>query len=48
MNELAAKARSGTLTAAERVEVESYNRVGHLVAIIQARARQVLERRRSA
>jgi hypothetical protein len=48
MNELAAKARAGTLSPDERVEIESYSRVGNLVAIIQARARQVLERRRSA
>jgi hypothetical protein len=48
MNALAEKARQGTLSEQERQEIESYNRVGHLMAILQARAKQVLHRRRSA
>lgn len=48
MNLLAEKARQGSLSEPERREIESYNRVGHLMAILQARAQQVLHRRRSA
>ncbi len=42
MNRLAAKARQGTLTKAERSEAEQYNLVSHLLALLQAKARQAL------
>ncbi|MBI1903018.1 MAG: hypothetical protein HYS13_18115 [Planctomycetia bacterium] len=39
MNQLAAKARKGTLTAKERFEAEQYNLVSHMLAFLQAKAR---------
>lgn len=45
MNMLAEKGRQAALSEAERREIESYNRVGHLVAIVQARATQILQQR---
>jgi hypothetical protein len=44
MEDLAEKAQTGTLTAAERVEAESYNRVAHLLALFHSKARQSLRR----
>ena len=46
MEELAAKAGSGTLTAQERGEAETYNRVAHLLALLQSKARQSLQSRK--
>jgi hypothetical protein len=43
MQALAAKARQGTLTPAEQDEVESYERVGHLVALLKSKARKSLK-----
>jgi hypothetical protein len=43
MHELAAKAREGTLTAAEQHEAESYERIGHLVALWRSKARKSLK-----
>jgi hypothetical protein len=43
MHALAAKAREGTLTTAEQSEVESYERIGHLVALLQSKARKSLK-----
>jgi hypothetical protein len=43
MNKLAAKARQGTLTPAERHEAESYERIGHLVALWRSKARKSLK-----
>ena len=48
MNRLAAKARRGNLTAAERAEAEQYNLVSHLLALLQAKARKTLRREESA
>jgi hypothetical protein len=42
MNALAAKAREGRLTREEDEELENYIRIGHLLGILQSRARQVL------
>lgn len=44
MRELAAKAREGTLTAAERRETDEYERVGTLLAILKSRARLRLKK----
>jgi hypothetical protein len=44
MNELAEKARAGTLTARERREAETFNRVAHLLALLHSKARQSLGR----
>jgi hypothetical protein len=46
MRVLSEKARAGTLTRAERDEINSYEVVGHLVSILQSRARQALKRTR--
>ena len=43
MNALSAKARAGTLTAAEDEELENYVHVGHLLGTLQSRARQALK-----
>ena len=39
MNELAALARDGELTEAQRQELETYNHIGHALAIMQSKAR---------
>jgi hypothetical protein len=46
MNELAEKARTGTLTPGERQVAEAYNRVAHLLALLHSKARQALTRSR--
>jgi hypothetical protein len=42
MELLAEKAREGTLSAEERAEAESYERVGHFVSLLKSKARQSL------
>jgi hypothetical protein len=46
MEELAEKAGAGTLTAQERQEAETYNRVAHLLALLQSKARLSLRTRK--
>lgn len=48
MNQLAAKARKGTLTEKERMEAEQYNLISHMVALLQAKARGALKRHEAA
>ena len=43
MNLLAAKAREGSLTEAERRELEEYEQVGILLSIMQSKARLALK-----
>lgn len=43
MNELAAKARAGTITAEEMAEVEAYGRVGSALGIMKSKARRSLK-----
>ena len=43
MQELAAKARDGSLSAAEQEVIRNYERVGNLLGIIKAKARQRLK-----
>jgi len=43
MNRLASKARRGTLTDCERELAEQYNMVAHMIALLQAKARQSLK-----
>jgi DNA-binding FadR family transcriptional regulator len=43
MNELAAKAQQGTLTADEQADIEFYDRMGDFVNILQAEARLSLK-----
>jgi len=45
---LSAKAQEGTLSPAERDELDEYIRVGTLLAILQSRARQVLKNAQQA
>ena len=42
LKELAAKARSGSLSSAEQQEIDSYGRVGSLLSILKSRARKAL------
>jgi hypothetical protein len=46
MRQLAAKARAGTLTRHEQVEIDNYERVGHVLNIMQSKARRSLKGRR--
>ena len=43
MNELAALARDGELTPEQSAEAESYNRIGHFLALVHSRARLALK-----
>jgi hypothetical protein len=43
MNQLAAVARERPLTADERQEMESYNRIGHFLALVHSKARIALK-----
>jgi hypothetical protein len=45
MNELAEKARRGTLTPSEKGAIDSYERVGHVLALMHAKARLSLSER---
>lgn len=42
MNELSAKARSGTLSPQEQIEIDTYERLGSLLDIIHSKARRAL------
>ena len=42
MDELAEKARQGTLSPDERTEAESYERVGHFISLLKSKARRSL------
>jgi hypothetical protein len=46
MRRLSAKARAGTLTSDEESAIDNYERVGHLLNIIQSKARRSLKRGR--
>jgi uncharacterized protein YnzC (UPF0291/DUF896 family) len=43
MNQLAQKARDGTLTAEEQVEIDCYERVGHFLSLLRSKARLSLQ-----
>jgi hypothetical protein len=43
MSELSAKVRAGGLTEQEEAEIDSYVRVGHIVNLMQAKARHALK-----
>jgi hypothetical protein len=47
MRQLSAKARKGTLTPDEQAEIDNYERVGHLLNIMQSKARRSLKGRRT-
>jgi hypothetical protein len=44
MDELAAKARAGTLKKGEQAELENFEHVGHLLALMQSKARRSLSK----
>ena len=44
MNELSAKASEGTLTSEERLELDHYIHVGHLLSILKAKVRRTLKK----
>lgn len=44
MNELAAKAQAGIITQEEQAEAENFNKVGHILALLQSRARVALKK----
>lgn len=44
MNELATKARAGTLSAQEEIVLENYRHVGRLLALMQSKARLSLKK----
>lgn len=39
MNDLSAKARVGALAPVEQTELDNYERVGHIIGILQSKAR---------
>jgi hypothetical protein len=43
MSALSAKAQSGSLSPSEEAEIDSYIRVAHIVNLMQAKARAVVE-----
>ena len=43
VNELSAKARAGSLSEAETQELDSYLHIGRLLAVMQSRARRLLD-----
>jgi hypothetical protein len=43
---LSAKAREGTLTPDEKLAIDNYERVGHVINIMQSKARRSLKTRR--
>jgi hypothetical protein len=43
MNDLSEKAREGTLTAQEQVEIDNYERAGHVLSLLKLRARRSLK-----
>jgi hypothetical protein len=44
MRELSRKAREGTLKPQEQAEIDSYERVGHLLDLLHSKARQALKK----
>jgi hypothetical protein len=45
MRQLSAKARQGTLTADEQAEINNYERAGHVLNLLQSKARRSLKAR---
>ncbi|MFN0120139.1 MAG: hypothetical protein ACKV2V_06525 [Blastocatellia bacterium] len=43
MNELAGKARAGALSLEEQIELDDYERVGHVLSLLKSKARQALK-----
>jgi hypothetical protein len=47
MVQLLAKAKDGTLDAAEEAEIDNYERVGHMLSLMKSKARRSLKARQS-
>lgn len=45
MRQLSAKAREGTLTPQDEIEIDAYERLGCLLDILHSKARQVLKKK---
>jgi hypothetical protein len=43
MRALLAKAKKGTLTASEKIEIDAYERVGHMLSLMKSKARRSLK-----
>jgi hypothetical protein len=43
MRVLLAKAKKGTLTADEQIEIDNYERVGHMLSLMKSKARRSLK-----
>lgn len=48
MQELAEKARAGTLSLEEHIEMDNYERVGHVLSLMKSKARKSLKKTRAA
>jgi hypothetical protein len=46
MRRLSAKAQEGTLTSREKTAINNYERIGHLLNLMQSKARRTLKARR--
>ena len=44
MRKLAEKARRGTLTLEEHIELDNYERVGHVLSLLKSKARMALKK----
>lgn len=47
MQALAEKARDGSLTIEEHIEMDNYERVGHVLSLMKSKARKSLKKTRS-
>ena len=47
MSQLLDKAKNGTLSADEEVEIDNYERVGHMLSLMKSKARQSLKNGKS-
>jgi hypothetical protein len=47
MRELLAKAKAGTMTADEEIEIDNYERVGHMLSLMKSKARRSLRARQA-
>jgi hypothetical protein len=48
MHELAEKSRAGALTLEEHIEMDNYERVGHVLSLMKSKARKSLKKARAA
>jgi len=48
MHVLAEKARAGALSLEEHIEMDNYERVGHVLSLMKSKARKSLKKARAA